>query len=225
MRFADSRILIFAKPPVAGAVKTRLFPVLSPAAAARLHSRMLYSVVRRVGDAQIAPTELYCAGDIDHPVFVDLARRHDLVRRPQVGVDLGERMGQAARSTLRTHARAVLIGTDCPGLDGDYLDRLINGLSIDCPVVVGPAEDGGYVALGLSRYDPRLFGRIDWGSDRVLAQTRQRLQKLGWPYRLMPSLWDVDRPDDFDRLKSLYPEIALDRAVPAEPGVQALARE
>jgi glycosyltransferase A (GT-A) superfamily protein (DUF2064 family) len=71
------------------------------------------------------------------------------------------------------------------------------------PVVLGPAEDGGYVLLGLRRIDPQLFNNLPWGTDQVLAMTRDRLQQLGWGHQLLPVLWDVDRPEDLPRLAEL----------------------
>lgn len=225
MRFPDGRVLIFAKAPRAGRVKRRLEPAIGPPAAARLQARLLTSVVERLAAARIAPLELHCAPDAEHPLFAYLARRHALVGRAQVTGDLGRRMGHAARLALTECERLVLIGADCPGLDGDYLTALLERLGPDCPAVLGPAEDGGYVALGLRRMDSRLFERIDWGTDRVLAQTRQRLEEMGWRYAMLPPLWDVDRPADLERLRRYYPELAGDRPDDVPVPDQALASE
>lgn len=225
MRFPDCRILIFAKAPLVGRVKTRLFGALSPAHSASLHARMLVWVLQRTVEAELAPVELFCTPDGGHPLFIELAARYPIRRRVQGQGDLGERMALAARSALVDCRRVVLIGTDCPLLDGDYLGQLFARLGGDCSVVIGPAEDGGYVALGLSRYDRRVFEGIEWGTDQVLAQTRRRLDELGWGYALMPPLWDVDRPPDLERLRRTLPELLSDQSELDLDWLQALASE
>lgn len=210
MRFADSRILIFAKAPVAGEVKTRLHEVMDPERAARLHTHMLTALVDRVACAGFAPVDLLVTPAIDHPVFTELSQRFDVRLQLQSQGDLGARMAHAAERALLGVDKVVLLGVDCPGIDGDYLVDLLCRLSADCPVVLGPAEDGGYVALGLTRTDRRLFEDIDWGTGRVMSQTLDRLHELDWSYDSMPELWDVDRPVDLDRLKASYPHLIAD---------------
>jgi glycosyltransferase A (GT-A) superfamily protein (DUF2064 family) len=68
--------------------------------------------------------------------------------------------------------------------------------------VIGPAEDGGYVLIGLRRYAPELFKGVSWGTDLVLKETRERLRVLGWQWHELKERWDVDRPEDMKRLKS-----------------------
>lgn len=225
MRFPDSRILIFAKAPRIGQVKTRLFGALSPEQATRLHVRMLVRLLGRLLEAGLAPVELYGTPDAEHPLFVELARRYPIATRSQGGGNLGDRMAQAASTALRDCERVVLIGTDCPLLDGDYLGRTLARLSDECPAVIGPAEDGGYVALGLTRSDPLVFEGMEWGTDQVLVQTLRRLDALGWSYQLMPSLWDVDRPQDLERLYRTCPELLSARSEFDLDQIQALANE
>ena len=215
MQFPDSRVLIFAKAPQPGRVKRRLWPVLSPEAAARLQACLLADLVARLAAARVAPLQLQCRPDTHHPCFEWLAGHYGLERRAQTGGDLGERMSRAAETALAECARVVLIGADCPGLDAGYLRHLLERLTPDRAAVLGPAEDGGYVALGLRTTDRRLFEGIEWGSDRVLRQTLARLDRLGWGCELMPVLWDLDRPADLERLRREYPDLARDRRLPA----------
>jgi rSAM/selenodomain-associated transferase 1 len=186
---------------------------------------MLVWVLRRGLDARLAPVELHGSPDVQHPLFVELARRYPIVTRNQTPGDLGDRMAQAASLALRECERVILIGTDCPVLDGDYIGRMFARLSDQCPVVIGPAEDGGYVALGLSRSAPVLFDGIEWGTNRVLVQTRRQLAVLGWNYQLMPSLWDVDLPQDLMRLSRTFPELLSARSELDLDRNQALASE
>jgi hypothetical protein len=104
------------------------------------------------------------------------------------------------------HRRIVLIGTDCPMLTVEHLIRAASSLD-DHDAALVPAEDGGYVLLGLSQPCPRAFAAIDWGSDRVLAQTRARLAQAGLRVRVADPLWDVDRPQDLDRLRQCLPAL------------------
>jgi hypothetical protein len=93
----------------------------------------------------------------------------------------------------------VLIGTDCPAMNADYLRRACRYLDAGSAVVLGPAEDGGYVLIAARTCDRRLFSDIPWSSDRVLQLTRARLRALKLPYKELDTLWDVDRPEDLRR--------------------------
>ncbi len=109
-------------------------------------------------------------------------------------------MHHAAASALGDSDAVVLVGADCPGLGLDYMRRALDCLEQGADAVVGPAEDGGYVLLGLKRAAPELFHDMPWGSDQVLTKTRQRLRKLGWRWLELSVLWDLDRPEDLERL-------------------------
>ena len=116
--------------------------------------------------------------------------------------DLGERMRLIATLGLAESDAVVLIGNDCPALDGAYLQAACAALQ-EQSVVIGPAEDGGYVLLGLRNIDVALFNDMPWGTEQVLSMTLQRLQQLDWCPVLLPELWDVDRPEDLSRLAAL----------------------
>ncbi len=193
-------IVIFAKAPQAGRVKTRLAAAIGAQAAARLHARLVERTVATALAAHCGPVELHGA-PAGHGFLRTLGRRNALVLRGQSAGDIGERMHAAFRRALRRHARVILIGCDCPALrPGDLrrAARLLRG----CDAVLAPAEDGGYPLIGLSRVSAKVFDGIAWGTGAVLDQTRQRLAALGWRWRELRTLWDVDRPQDLDRLKS-----------------------
>lgn len=203
MRFPRARILIFAKAPEAGSVKTRLIPVLDAAGAADLYRRLLRSTIHWVQAAEIAPLICWCSPDAEHQDFQLLSRDYGIGLEAQMGQDLGMRMEHAANCHLAAGDPVVLIGGDCPVLRAEHLLLTLNWLKSGCDAVVGPAEDGGYVLLGLNKTSPELFRGIAWGSDSVLDETRNRLQGLGWQWRELEPLWDLDRPADLDRFRAM----------------------
>jgi uncharacterized protein len=196
----EFRILIFAKAPVAGQVKTRLIERLGAQGAKALYERFLRQTTRTAISSKVAPVQLWCLPDCSHPDFVAHAREFEIELRAQVGGDLGERLCHAAENTIRAGAWPIIVGCDCPELAGSDLKESAKALSQGAETVLGPTEDGGYFLLALRRYDAKLFNDIDWGTAQVLEKTRQNLRNLGWNWRELPPRWDVDRPKDYERL-------------------------
>jgi hypothetical protein len=203
VQFPRAKLLIFAKAPEPGRVKTRLAPALGFEAAAQLYQQLLIRTVELFSRAGLCEVECWCAPDARHPLFQQLAEAHDLELQVQQGLDLGERMGFAAQQALHTAESVVLIGADCPVLATGHLLRVLGRLQQGCDAVLGPAEDGGYVLLGLNCYHPSLFSDMAWGEDQVLAQTRVRMERLGWRWEELEPLWDLDRPEDLVRYRAL----------------------
>ncbi|MGX2038933.1 TIGR04282 family arsenosugar biosynthesis glycosyltransferase [Methylocaldum sp. MU1018] len=201
-RFPLAVVAVMAKAPISGRVKTRLIPALGAAGATRLHTALLRKTGREMLRANLCPVRIWCAPDIDHPEFAGLKAQGAMLKA-QCGGDLGARMAYAAREALDTASQVVIVGTDCPALDSGYVESAITALLNGNDAVIGPAEDGGYCLLGLSRTDDRLFENMPWGGNLVLAETRRRLATLRWRWSELPSLWDVDRPEDLRRLESL----------------------
>lgn len=199
----EAALVVFAKAPQPGRVKTRLVPLLGEQGAARLHARMIEDTLRLAARARFARVELHCAPHARHRIFATLARRYSVTLHTQVHGDLGARMLRACERALRTAKTVVLIGTDCPVLRVADLRAAARALQGGNDAVLSPAEDGGYALIGLRRISPRLFSGIEWGSDSVLQQTRMRLRELEWRWRELRAVWDVDRPDDYARLGRL----------------------
>lgn len=195
-------VLIFSKAPVPGQVKTRLMPVLDARTATQLHRDLTEYTVANLSDPLHWQTQLWCSPDTTHPFFQELAARYPLQLHQQRGINLGERMSHAVEYAQKTNDRVILLGTDCPAMSRSLLVELSEELRSRSEAVIVPADDGGYVALGLKRYDPRLFADMEWGGDQVFARTVQCLQELGWTWKAFPGLWDVDRPEDYERLIS-----------------------
>lgn len=204
-RYPDLRILLFTKEPVPGQVKTRLQETLGVAGAYDLHCALLRYQVEAFQASRLAPLEVWVSGDIANPELAGLPLQAGLYQ--QVGSDLGQRM-RSAVDAARTRSRAVvLVGTDCPSVDRDYLESALKLLASGKSLVVGPADDGGYVLLGVRESWPALFEEIPWGTDRVLSLTLERAQQLGLDHQLLPGRWDVDRPEDLARLADLDPPL------------------
>jgi uncharacterized protein len=181
-------IIVFARAPVPGQAKTRLIPRLGAWGAARLHLRLIHHTLRTARAADCGPVELH------------LTRAHSLFKeaRLQRGDDLGERM---YRALAKARKPAILIGTDCPALTPADLRRAMRWLRGGCEVVLAPAEDGGYALIGARRIRREFFDGIAWSSPRVYADTVKKLR--GYRWRALRTVWDVDRPEDLDRLRSL----------------------
>lgn len=181
-------MLVFARVPIPGRVKTRLVPRLGEWGAARLHARLLARTLHTAQAARCGPVEVHLT-----------SRKRGT--RLQRGANLGERMQRALAGALRRHRAALLIGTDCPELRPADLRRAARLLAGGCDVVLGPAEDGGYVLVGARRLPPRLFSNVAWGTPAVYAETLKRLS--GYRWRALRTFWDLDRPEDLARLRWL----------------------
>jgi uncharacterized protein len=200
----DETLLVFAREPVPGLVKTRLIPALGASGAARLYSALLERAVNAATGVPGVAVELWCAGaPPSGGVCAELARRHGLVLRHQGVGNLGKRMVQALGETLLRCDRVVLIGSDCPGYHPAYLAAAFVALG-GHDAVVGPAADGGYVLIGLRRPAPDLFADIAWGTDTVLAATRTALTRLGWTWAELPIRQDIDRPEDLAACPNIF---------------------
>jgi rSAM/selenodomain-associated transferase 1 len=193
-------ILVFAKAPVPGEVKTRLIPALGAAGAAALHERLTDGALATAAAAGVGPVELCCAPDTSHPALAALARTHGATLAEQGAGDLGGRMHAAFRRALAGAPAAIVIGCDCPALTAQHLRAAAAALARGADAVLAPAEDGGYVLIGLARAEPSLFAGIAWGGPDVLERTRARLAALAWRWQELETLWDVDRPEDLARL-------------------------
>lgn len=196
----DCRVMVFARAPTPGEAKTRLIPALGAEGAAALHRRLVMHCLGAARDSRLGPVELWCAPDASDPFFRECERRLGASLHAQGEGDLGARMLRAFESVLAHAARAILVGSDVPALSARYFRDADRALRRGDDAVIGPAEDGGYALIGLSRCDPELFRDIPWGGPGVLAQTRRRLAALSWRSSELPVLWDVDRPEDLGRL-------------------------
>lgn len=198
---ADTAVLVFAKSPVPGQVKTRLVPGLSARQAATLYERMLAHAVATAVASALGPVILYAHPDHRCPRLRALAQRHGTLIAAQSGPDLGARMLHALGNALQCHSRALLIGSDCPALQPEILraaDRVL--CDEHTPVVLVPAVDGGYVLVGGRELCPAMFQDIPWSTAGVMTRTREKLRNAGCAWRELAPLRDVDQIQDLDLL-------------------------
>ena len=194
---------MFARAPVAGKAKTRLSARLGASGAARLQARLTRRALVTALRARCGPVELHATPHAHHAFFRWCAKRYGVGAATQRGRDLGERMQRALAGALRRYRAAVLIGSDCPELgarDLRHAARLLRGA---CDVVLAPAEDGGYALIGARTASRPLFERVRWGGPSVYRQTTENLAAQGLRWRALRTVWDVDRPEDLERLAAL----------------------
>jgi rSAM/selenodomain-associated transferase 1 len=190
-------IAILAKAPVAGLAKTRLVPALGREGAAALAARLIEHMVAVCAAAACGPVTLWTAPDDTHPLFAAMRDRHGVVLARQPDGDLGARMHAAV---IAANGPVLVVGTDCPAMTAEHLRQAAEALHSH-DVVVIPAEDGGYVLIGLRRPQPELFSDMTWSTATVMAEMRRRMCALALSCRELPPLWDVDTPDDLVRLQ------------------------
>jgi hypothetical protein len=211
MPFPEAVTAVFAKTPRRGAVKTRLQPLLGEEGALSLHKSLIQFVFRNLEAAALCPLEFWVAvgdgsleGDSLHEeVFTTICNINNIYRQEEG--DLGARMADCARRVLQRADSVVLVGADCPAVDGAYLQQALQHLQDGADIVFGPAEDGGYVLLGLRQVPDCLFVDMPWGSEQLMQITRERLRAAGLDWVELEPRWDVDRPEDLSRWEALRP--------------------
>lgn len=201
-------VVIMAKIPRAGTVKTRLMPKLSGAECATLQMACLMDSCAAANEAA-NHCYLFYAGDrpellqdeellAGFPLQAAAVYRQNLARMtllPQSAGDLGWRMAEACRQVLAENRRLVLAGTDIPGLSGQRLREGLRRLN-SADLVLGPAMDGGYYLIGLKKPVPEIFADIPWGSSSVLADTLASAGRLGLHVAQLAAERDLDTWDD-----------------------------
>ncbi len=201
---------VFAKAPVAGTVKTRLAAHIGAAAAVDVHvelaERTLAVGAAALREGAVSGIELWCDPDAADPRLRAWATRYGATLHVQRGGDLGQRMRNALQQALARGHTPVLVGTDCPVLVTRHLAESAAALRRTDAVFL-PAEDGGYVLIGLASALP-VFEGVAWGSARVMAQTRQRLRRAHARWVELAMVWDVDRPEDLARWRAMKESLA-----------------
>jgi len=185
-------LIIFAKAPEAGKVKTRLIAGIGRRRATSLYKDMLTKTLNTARKAGFSEIHVCVSGNTGNEYFTRLKSRHYVKLYKQRGKDLGQRMSNALDTALRRFPYAVLIGSDCPSLSSSDLKLATDYLENKTDVVLGPADDGGYYLIGLRKNNPRLFSGIEWGKETVFTDTCSYIKALNWRVRFLSMRWDVD---------------------------------
>lgn len=203
------QIILFAKCPQPGQVKTRLIPALGAQGAATLAQRMLIHTLGEALQAGLGGVELCVSPAPSDPAWQSVIPPAlcDGVRWQDQGEgDLGERLARAAARLSAAAQGMLFIGSDCPALNADILRQAAAQLDTHDAVLI-PSTDGGYVLLGLRHGHASLFTDIAWSTARVAETTRERLRALGWHWAELPALRDVDEPADLTCLPPNWPAV------------------
>ena len=186
-------LVVFGREPVPGRVKTRLARSIGAERAAAIYEALLEATLREAAATGV-PVVLSLAA----PLEGRWTPPGGIAVEVQVGESLGERMADAFRRRFTGGADAVLLtGSDCPGMTRAHLEAGLAALERS-PVVVGPAEDGGYWAIGQRAPGVDCFTGVPWSSPRTLEATRERLRALGVSWIELDTLRDVDTASDLD---------------------------
>ncbi len=189
-----SALIIFIKNPVLGKVKTRLAATLGDEKALQVYHTLLEHT-RKVALETAVDRYVFYSDVIEEE---DAWNSDDFTKQLQQGDDLGKRMHMALDAILKKHDKAVIIGSDCPGLTTKILKSAFRMLD-RANYVLGPVEDGGYYLLGMKQNSMTLFEDIEWSTKKVLDETLERVWKLEKTYALLPTLFDVDCEEDWNR--------------------------
>jgi uncharacterized protein len=206
-------LIVFAKAPVLGTVKTRMRPELSDEDCLALYRALLRQTLGKLQRWQFpnlgkaiffsdcCPEVAFEVGELEPPSGIAVEF--------QVGQDLGERMTHALRKKWREGFRKVLfIGTDSPLISLQDIEAAIQALESH-EIVIGPATDGGYYLIGFSSFSPFVLAGIQWGSSRVFEQTIQVLEARSMKWLSLREAFDLDSFEDLVRFQSLRPLSAL----------------
>ncbi|MFN0118856.1 MAG: TIGR04282 family arsenosugar biosynthesis glycosyltransferase [Elusimicrobiota bacterium] len=200
---SDNRIILFIKSPVAGKVKTRLQPDLSPVESATLYQSFAQDIVSQL--IETFGSQMISVAYQSFPEFPELSwlnSKVELHHFPQNGNDLGEKLIHAFKTVFDDGAKKVIaLGTDAPHLPLSIVTQAFESLDNN-DVVVGPCEDGGYYLIGLNHMNKKIFENINWSTSNVLPQTQAVCKKEGKKTFLLPIYYDVDVFEDLKRLNS-----------------------
>ncbi|MGA8806429.1 MAG: TIGR04282 family arsenosugar biosynthesis glycosyltransferase, partial [Thermoanaerobaculia bacterium] len=200
------RLLVFARLPERGRVKTRLAESIGDDAALAAYETMLRDLLASIGppspEVEIeilwAPTEI-ANGESLANAFGNLPAAM------QTGATLGDRLSMAFSERFFFHAtqKIVAIGVDDPSLSRELIDHAL-ALLDSCEWVVGPAEDGGYYLIGCraAAFDPAIFREVAWGTPSVFATTISKIAEWQSTVAVLPTRWDIDVIADWERYQS-----------------------
>lgn len=192
-------IVIMAKVPRPGNVKTRLAGVLSPEGSAELAAAFIKDTVAKTGGLRAAVTVAFDPPEDEKAIRALLTP--DIAVFGQTGADLGDRVTAAFDEAFRNHGDVVvMVGTDSPTVPADYFEQAFEHLELETEVVLGGTTDGGFYLIGLRAPHPEIFAGVRWSSSTAFEDVYQNAMSRGLHLREVPSWYDVDTPADLAKL-------------------------
>ncbi len=200
--YSDCLIIIFAREPVFGQVKTRLIPSLGENGATQLYIRLLEHAIANVTQSNLCPLEICITPESHENYFLDKLGNKFNITRQDKG-HLGQRMYHAINVALKKYNKVILIGSDCPFLSQNDLQQAIIALKSN-DMVFSPAIDGGYVLVGANKINAEVFKNIEWGSEHVMRQTQEILLAHDISYKELYEQHDIDIVEDLKYLPQSF---------------------
>ncbi len=204
----NKQLIVFAKSPISGSCKTRLIPLLGEKATTDLYKKLSTHCLNQIKEIRNIDISLQVFPDTSHDFIQKLNTQFNTTLKPQTGNNLGERMHHGIHYSLIKYSQCVLIGTDCPEINSAYIERAFHALE-STDIVLGPANDGGYVLIGANKIQPELFHNIEWSTESVLKQQIKNCENLNYSYQLLPALWDLDLPQDYIRHQNRLKQLSI----------------
>ncbi len=197
----NNALVLFAKAPVPGQVKTRLSSEFSFENAAILYQAFVEDLIDSFCNMPSVHFYLSCSPSTNHPFFKSLARDYPISLMEQSGRDLGLRMEETMTElSKKGHDVRIIIGADSPTLPPVYVREAFDKLGHN-DLVLGPSHDGGYYLIGVSGSTPPIFNPIPWGTDQVMMETLRMVHQEACRLHLLPFWYDIDTPRDVHFLK------------------------
>ncbi len=199
--------IIMAKVPIAGTVKTRLEPFLTPEQCAELAECFLLDTVSKAESLQNQIIIAYTPIEKRDVLLKLLPTQKTLIE--QKGANLGDRMFHALNFAFSQNADAVvMIGTDSPTFPPEFIQQAFKNLK-KTDAVLGKTEDGGFYLIGLRTVRKEIFENVEWSSPKTFRQTVRNIKNLGLKLSLLPTWFDVDLPADLERLRKDLAETSI----------------
>ena len=199
-RTSAQALILFAKDPVAGQVKTRLSSLLDNSTTLNLYHHFLRDSIEKICSVAEVDRFIGIASNSQTGYFEDVSRRRSVQLFVQEGDNLGERMRRAFEERFKEgYERVVIIGADSPTLPTAYIEQALQSKK---EVVIGPSTDGGYYLIGMQGKVTDVFEGVSWGTDQVLSETLDVLKGQRAEAELLPVWYDVDLPEDLRFLKT-----------------------
>ena len=191
-------MMVFAKAPLPGAVKTRLAKDVGNINAARIYKKMMRTYLEKICSIPGLTVQLWCSPDVQHPFFMQCARDFDIALYRQSGRDLGCKMSNAFRRNVMFGNNIMLLsGTDIPGIGEDDITQAIEHLENNIDVVLTPTLDGGYGMIAMRSCKTFLFQNMLWSVPNVLQHTCQRIRRRQLSFELLAYKQDIDNRQDY----------------------------